>query len=98
MALACGLSLGVVAAAGGHFQPRVTPSTVQQIAADIARVPCANDQRLESVVALFTRAGATPDDMATFSYQDTRNLVVRKRGTSTDVIVVGPRISEMDTE
>jgi putative aminopeptidase FrvX len=64
-------------------------STVEQIKTDLDAVPCANEKRLDAVRSLFEHAGAPPSDITVDPYKDVENLVVIRKGESSEKIVIG---------
>lgn len=95
--LLCCLSLGV-----GHVRAQLPdfgrattlrPSSVEEIAADFATVPCNNGDRLAATTALFEKLGASRRDINVEKLGAAENIVVTLPGTSaharTERIVVG---------
>jgi peptidase M28-like protein len=96
-------ALGVLATAGAlvavataSFSASLEPSvvglaisSVEDIAADLALLDCAEESRYDAVSRLFGRAGAPPAEVSEFSRRQVRNLVVRKPGASEETIVIG---------
>ncbi|HEX8128918.1 MAG TPA: M20/M25/M40 family metallo-hydrolase [Pyrinomonadaceae bacterium] len=72
-------------------QPRkATFSTLEQIQEDIKAVPCkGNEERLAGVKALFMKMGAAASDISVQKINNVENVVVRKQGSSPELIVVG---------
>ncbi len=70
-------------------QNAVEISTPEEIKAELSSVPCKDGERLAAVQALFERVGAPASDMSVEKYKGVENLVVRKQGTSADIMVVG---------
>jgi len=69
---------------------KVAFSTPEQIAEDINAVPCKkNSERMSAVGSLFEKMGARTEDVAVTKYGHVENIVVRKEGSSPEVIVIG---------
>lgn len=64
-------------------------STIVAIKADVEMTPCKNEARLDAVKALFEKMGATPQDLSVEKFKKVENLVITKRGSSDERIVVG---------
>ena len=64
-------------------------STPEDLAKDFAAVPCEDKQRLAAVRLLFENAGAPPPDVTIDQYENVENLVVIKKGESSEKIVIG---------
>jgi hypothetical protein len=64
-------------------------SSLEQIKEDFGAVPCENKERLAAVKLLFERAGVPPSDVTVDKYKEVENLVVIKKGESSEKIVVG---------
>ncbi|HVG33500.1 MAG TPA: M20/M25/M40 family metallo-hydrolase [Pyrinomonadaceae bacterium] len=64
-------------------------STLEQLGEEFSSVPCKNEERLAAVKALFEKVGAPASDISIDHFKDVDNLVVLKRGTSTEKIVIG---------
>lgn len=70
-------------------QSTIKISTPEEIKDEFSSLPCKNDERLAAAKALFEKAGAPASDISIEQYKNVENLVVRKQGTSADIIVVG---------
>jgi Zn-dependent M28 family amino/carboxypeptidase len=70
-------------------QPELQISTKNEIAADVKTAPCRNADRLEAVRALFKKMGAADDDIAVEKYGSLSNLVVTRKGSTDDTVIVG---------
>jgi Iap family predicted aminopeptidase len=70
-------------------QSNIALSTVEQIQSEFELVPCKNQDRLNSAKALFEKMGAQKSDISVEKYKNVDNLVVRKQGSSNELIVVG---------
>jgi hypothetical protein len=69
---------------------KTTFSTPEQIEEDIKAVPCkSNAERLAGVKALFMKMGAPVSDISVEKINNVENVVVRKQGTTPELIVVG---------
>lgn len=65
-------------------------STPEQIKEDIDGVPCkSNSDRLQAVKTLFQKMGATASDISIEKLDGVDNIVLRKQGSSPEIIVVG---------
>jgi len=64
-------------------------STLEQIGEEFSSVPCKNEERLAAAKALFEKVGAPASDISVDHFKDVDNLVVLKRGTSAEKIVIG---------
>jgi len=78
------------------LSPAQTIATEDQIKKDIESVPCKSSERLNAVVALFKRVGATDSDIQVVEKDGTRNVVVTKKGTGNGTIVVGAHYDKWD--
>lgn len=63
-------------------------STQEEIAQDIASVPCKNNERLNAAKALFVKMGVQAD-ISVEKADGIENLVIRKTGKSRETIVIG---------
>lgn len=81
------------AQAGGQQQQqqrKAAFSTPEQIQEDIKAVPCrSNAERLEGVKALFMKMGAPASDISVEKLNSVENVVLRKQGSTPELIVVG---------
>jgi len=69
---------------------KVTFSTSEQIAEDINAVPCkGNSERMGAVKSLLEKMGARIEGVTVTKYGHVENIVVRKEGSSPEVIVIG---------
>jgi Zn-dependent M28 family amino/carboxypeptidase len=68
---------------GGRF----SISTPEEVGEDAVLASCENHQRLKAVEALFERA--QPSDISTETFKKVQNVVVRKKGASEELIVIG---------
>jgi Peptidase family M28 len=74
---------------GKSTQSNTSPiSTQEDIAQDIASVPCKDNERLNAVKALFVKMGGQAD-ISIEKLDGIENLVARKAGTSQETIVIG---------
>ena len=64
-------------------------STPEQIKEDFSAVPCDDKKRLDEVKALFERAGVPAAEVTIDKYKDVENVVVTKKGESSEKIMVG---------
>lgn len=78
------------AAQTGGQARKATFSTPEQMQEDIKAVPCkSNAERLEGVKALFMKMGATASDISVEKLNKVENVVVRKQGSSPELVVIG---------
>ena len=66
-----------------------TQEELDEIKADLQAVTCSDSHRLDAAKALFEKMGAPASDLSIQTQRGVRNLVVIKRGTSDERIVVG---------
>ncbi len=71
-------------------------STVEDIERDVKLVPCKNSDRLEAVQKLFRSMGATDADIVVDDSKGTKNVIVTKKGTTPETIVVGAHYDKVD--
>lgn len=64
-------------------------STPEQIKDDFNAVPCDDKKRLEAVKSLFERDGVPSADITIDDHKDVQNLVLTKKGQSSEKIVIG---------
>lgn len=65
-------------------------STPEEIKEDIDAVPCkGNSERLKAVKALFEKMGAPASDISIEKTKNTENIIIRKQGGSSELIVIG---------
>ncbi len=70
--------------------PKPVFSTPEQLKEEIDAVPCkGNSERLKAVQALFEKMGAPASSISIEKTANTKNIVVRKAGTSSEIIVIG---------
>lgn len=79
----------VVVISAGAQDPGIKVSTPELIKEDFVSVPCEDKKRLEGVKALFERAGVAPADITIDQHKDVENVVVTKKGASSEKIVLG---------
>jgi Iap family predicted aminopeptidase len=70
-------------------------STPEQIKEDFSAVPCDDKKRLDGVRSLFEQAGAASSDMTIDKYKDVENLVLTKKGESSEKIVIGAHFDKV---
>ncbi len=70
---------------------QVAFSPKEEVEASVKSVPCPYNERLEGVRRLFKEAGATDEEIQIekFDKDKISNLVVRKKGTTDETIVIG---------
>ncbi len=69
--------------------PGVKISSPEEFKEDFTTVPCEDKKRLEAVKSLFERAGVPPAEITIDSYKDVENVVLIKKGESSEKIVIG---------
>src|SRR5262245_31713005 len=87
--LAILILLLMVTASSSTHPAGVSISTPEQIKAEFDSVPCKDEERLSAAKALFEKAGVPASDISVEDYKNVENLVVRKAGTSQELIVIG---------
>ncbi len=75
----------------GGAKPGTIYSSTESISTSMQAVPCDGIERLRGVKKLFRDAGAAEQDIdiQTFDNGEIKNLIVRKKGSSAETIVVG---------
>ncbi len=70
---------------------QVTFSPKEAVEASVKSVPCPHNERLDGVRRLFKEAGATDEEIQVekFDKDKISNVVVRKKGTTDETIVIG---------
>jgi len=63
--------------------------TVDTIKADMQTVVCKNADRLEAVKQLYKSMGATDDELVVTKFQNVEDLIVTKKGSSDDTVIIG---------
>lgn len=71
-------------------------STPEQIKEEFNAVPCKNSERLNAVKALFEKMGAPASEITIEKFKGVENLVVTKRGSSNEKIVVGAHYDKVE--
>lgn len=64
-------------------------STEDEIKENINLAPCKSEERMENVKKLFVSMGAKDDDISTEKFKEGENLVIRKKGNSDEMIIIG---------
>lgn len=64
-------------------------ATENEITEDVKAVVCKNDDRLASVKKLFSKMGATDEEIKIEKIKDVENLVVVKKGKTNETVVIG---------
>lgn len=78
--------LSLCMSAWGQNVPAVSDASIK---ADVEKVVCKNDDRLESVRKIFVSKGATEDQIKTEKIDGVTNLSLTKKGKSSEMIVIG---------
>lgn len=92
-----GISVGPFTLATSQTPPgHLIISTREEIGAEFKNVPCKNEERQGAVKALFERMGAPSSDIIVEKFKSVENLVVRKKGTSEEKIVIGAHYDKVD--
>ncbi len=63
--------------------------TEDSIKADVEKVKCSNKERLNAVKELFIEHGASENEIKIDDFKDVKNLVVTKKGSTAEIVVVG---------
>lgn len=84
-----GLSLTLTLRSPAAQNNKLTVSTEEETAQDVAQTPCKNSERLSAVKSLFEKMGAKAEEVLTERHGGVENIVVRKQGQSQGIIVVG---------
>lgn len=87
-AIAC-LLFALAPISFGSQNGKLTISTEEETAQDIALAPCKDAERLNAVKALFTKMGASAEQVTVEKLDDVENVVVRKPGTSPETLIIG---------
>lgn len=91
--LFCFIFLGsvlFVAAPNSRAQPpALKMATEEDIKRDLQLAPCKNSERLAAVERLFRNLGATDADISVLDKKGTKNLVITKKGSGSETVVVG---------
>lgn len=85
----CGLLLAYTSNSSASQDSKVTISTQDETAHDVAQVPCKESERLGAVKALFIKMGAQAEDVSIEKGDGVENLFVRKPGKSQGTLVIG---------
>jgi len=64
-------------------------STEDELKSDLASGPCKSDERLGAVKAMFKRMGAADADIKIDEFKDIKNVVLTKKGTTDETVVIG---------
>ena len=88
-AVLTGPLLALAPAFFGSQNGQVSVSTKEEIAGDVAAVPCKNSERLNAVQALFARMGARAEQVSIEKLDGVENVVVRKPGKTPETLVIG---------
>lgn len=83
------LLLFVVVIPSGAQDPGLKLSTQDEIKEDFTTVPCEDKKRMQAVTALFERAGAPAAEITIDKHKEVENVVVVKKGESSEKIVIG---------
>jgi Zn-dependent M28 family amino/carboxypeptidase len=73
-------------------------STEEAVTASVKLVPCKKEERLEAVKKLFSQMGAKDEDITIekFNKDKISNVVVKKKGKTEEIIVVGAHYDKVD--
>ena len=84
--LLCLLFVGPISGSG-----QIAISPKEDVEASVKSVPCPQSERLDGVRRLFKAAGATDDEIQVEKFDKDRiaNVVVRKKGTTDETVVIG---------
>lgn len=79
-----------VLACAAHAQkaePKV--ATIEEITEDLKVAPCKNSERFEAAKRLFQKMGAADADIVIDGDKDLRNIVLTKKGSTAETVVIG---------
>jgi Zn-dependent M28 family amino/carboxypeptidase len=77
--------------------PKPAFSTLAELKAEFKAVPCkGNSDRLKAVQALFEKLGAPAANISIEKTANTKNIVIRKPGNSSEIIVIGAHYDKVD--
>jgi Zn-dependent M28 family amino/carboxypeptidase len=71
-------------------------ATEADIRADVDLVACKSDERLEAVKKLFIGKGAAESDLVVEKFEKGENLVITKKGSSDETVVIGAHFDKVD--
>jgi Zn-dependent M28 family amino/carboxypeptidase len=71
-------------------------STAEDLERDVKLVPCKMADRFEAVQKLFRSMGASDADISVDDSKGTKNVIVTKRGSSPETIIVGAHYDKVD--
>lgn len=89
--------LSLAVSSFGQLRSDSVFSTEKDVEASLKKVPCDNKDRLEGVRKLFIEMGAKENEIAveTFNKGKISNLIVKKKGKSDQMIVIGAHYDEL---
>lgn len=76
--------------------PAAGTASEKDLIAGFENVPCANDERLTAVKNLFLKAGASSAELSVKTFETGENLVVVKKGRTSETIVVGAHFDKTE--
>lgn len=82
------LILSLLVFAGNAVSQTVIISTEDDIKANVALAPCKSQERLKNVKMLFAQMGVKESEISTEKFREGENLVVEKKGSSAETIIV----------
>jgi Zn-dependent M28 family amino/carboxypeptidase len=81
----------------GGARPKPAFSNLDEFKAEFKAVPCkGNSDRLKAVQALFEKLGAPAENISIEKTTHTKNIVIRKPGSSSEIIVIGAHYDKVD--
>jgi Zn-dependent M28 family amino/carboxypeptidase len=83
-------------AASQTAQQQLMISTREEVAEEFKNVPCKNQDREDAARALFQKMGALSSEITVEKLKGVENLVVRKKGTSDEKIIVGAHYDKVE--
>lgn len=83
-------------AASQTAQQQLIISTREEVADEFKNVPCKNQDREDGARALFQKMGAPSSEITVEKLKGVENLVVRKKGTSDEKIIVGAHYDKVE--
>jgi Zn-dependent M28 family amino/carboxypeptidase len=81
---------------GNLFAQNSKISSEEQIGEDVQLAPCNSAERLEGVKKLFIKMGASVSDISTEKFKEGENLVIKKKGETSETIVIGAHYDKID--
>jgi len=83
-----------ITAAGQNTTLKI--STEDELKSDLSLGPCKSSERLAAVKSLFQRMGATDADIKIDEVKGLKNVVLTKKGTGDEIVVIGAHYDKVD--